>query len=115
MMSPTSTLRFVWWNLQSFAHYEPTRAGETRWPSGTPLTLLSVRIALLCYVTALTLRLVSSGDASQRLAPFFWTDSSFFIIQHLSFIICLSRCREYFHPGIKKQPALTMPNNNGPT
>jgi hypothetical protein len=27
------TLRFLWWNLQSFAHYDPSRAGERQWPS----------------------------------------------------------------------------------
>ncbi len=33
MPSGTQTVRFVWWNLQSFAHYDPNRAGETQWPS----------------------------------------------------------------------------------
>jgi hypothetical protein len=27
------TLRFIWWNLQSFAHFDPDRAGEVHWPS----------------------------------------------------------------------------------
>src|SRR5438445_110517 len=26
------TLRFIWWNLESFAHYDPNRAGEVQWP-----------------------------------------------------------------------------------
>jgi hypothetical protein len=26
-------VRVVWWNAQDFAHYDPTRAGEIRWPS----------------------------------------------------------------------------------
>jgi hypothetical protein len=33
-MSPGAqpSLRFAWWNLNDFAHYDPTRAGEHRWP-----------------------------------------------------------------------------------
>lgn len=33
-MSPDAqpSLRFAWWNLNDFAHYDPTRAGEHRWP-----------------------------------------------------------------------------------
>src|SRR5206468_7378450 len=26
-------LDFVWWNVQSFAHYDETRSAESRWPS----------------------------------------------------------------------------------
>jgi len=33
MTLATQTLRFLWWNLQSFAHYDPHRAGEVHWPS----------------------------------------------------------------------------------
>src|SRR5438093_13594053 len=33
MGSVAKSLRFVWWNLQSFAHYEPARSGETQWPT----------------------------------------------------------------------------------
>src|SRR5438270_9444778 len=25
-------LRFAWWNLNNFAHYDPSRAAEERWP-----------------------------------------------------------------------------------
>lgn len=28
-----SVLGFFWWNLNSFAHYDPSRAGEVQWPS----------------------------------------------------------------------------------
>ena len=28
-------LRFVWWNVQDFAHFEPDRAGSARWPAST--------------------------------------------------------------------------------
>lgn len=32
-MSPgVPVLRFAWWNVQSFAHFDPNRAGEERWP-----------------------------------------------------------------------------------
>jgi len=32
-MSPEPrTLRFAWWNLHDFAHFDPKRAGERRWP-----------------------------------------------------------------------------------
>jgi len=27
------TLRFAWWNVQSFAHFEETRVGRARWPA----------------------------------------------------------------------------------
>jgi endonuclease/exonuclease/phosphatase family metal-dependent hydrolase len=29
---PPPVLRFLWWNVQSFAHFERPRAGEDRWP-----------------------------------------------------------------------------------
>jgi endonuclease/exonuclease/phosphatase family metal-dependent hydrolase len=32
MASETTSLRFSWWNLQDFAHYDESRAGEARWP-----------------------------------------------------------------------------------
>lgn len=32
-MTEPSELRFVWWNVQSFAHLEPERAGAPRYPS----------------------------------------------------------------------------------
>jgi hypothetical protein len=32
MNGSRQALRFLWWNLQSFAHFEKTRAGETQWP-----------------------------------------------------------------------------------
>jgi hypothetical protein len=41
--------------------------------TGTTLTLWSVRVALLCYVFALALRLSSPREAAQRLARFIWT------------------------------------------
>jgi hypothetical protein len=28
----TSVLRFLWWNVESFAHYDPGRANRERWP-----------------------------------------------------------------------------------
>lgn len=32
MAKQTTSLRFAWWNLQDFAHYDPNHAGEVRWP-----------------------------------------------------------------------------------
>jgi hypothetical protein len=32
MPQPDKVLRFLWWNLDSFAHYDRGRAGEERWP-----------------------------------------------------------------------------------
>jgi hypothetical protein len=32
MAGPKRFLRFLWWNLQSFAHYDKARAGEIQWP-----------------------------------------------------------------------------------
>src|SRR5262249_27761407 len=32
MAGPKRLLRFLWWNLQSFAHYDKARAGEIQWP-----------------------------------------------------------------------------------
>lgn len=33
-MLPTAqpSIRFAWWNVHDFAHYDPSRAGENRWP-----------------------------------------------------------------------------------
>ena len=45
----------------------------------------SIRIALLCYVFALTLRLSSSQDSAQRLARFFWTLG---LLAYLAHVIC---------------------------
>lgn len=28
----SAAIRFAWWNVQSFAHFDPNRAGEERWP-----------------------------------------------------------------------------------
>lgn len=30
--TPTTDLRFAWWNVQDFAHFDPRRAAEMRWP-----------------------------------------------------------------------------------
>src|SRR4051794_27269052 len=32
MAGSPDVLRFAWWNVQSFAHYDDTRAGEEHWP-----------------------------------------------------------------------------------
>lgn len=32
MSTSPQSLKFVWWNLQSFAHYDPGRVGEVHWP-----------------------------------------------------------------------------------
>jgi hypothetical protein len=31
-MASKKAIRFLWWNLQSFAHFDESRRGETRWP-----------------------------------------------------------------------------------
>lgn len=31
-MSKPSELRFAWWNVQDFAHFDPAKASERRWP-----------------------------------------------------------------------------------
>src|SRR5437763_1362322 len=33
MLPGSPALRFAWWNVQSFAHFDPNRAEEERWPT----------------------------------------------------------------------------------
>jgi endonuclease/exonuclease/phosphatase family metal-dependent hydrolase len=62
MPGPGKVLRFFWWNVQSFAHYDPTRASDAQWPQ------VAAAYAAKCQRVDATIRLVFADTMPELLA-----------------------------------------------